>query len=313
VRAFAAGTLLALFTSAFLAAGCARESDPDFDARVPEPAHVQSHPVVVFDEGHHNVHTAAGAYEPFADLLRADGYTVRATKSPFTTEQLADVAVLVIAGARGANDAGDEPAFAESESDAIERWVKGGGALLLVTDHWPYGSAVVSLARRFGVAMGAGMVEDSIWYDHERGTSHIVFSLQNGSLRDHPIVRGRGDPEHLRRILTFTGQSVAADSPAVAFLRLAEAATERPPGPPTVTKKGGDVRVDMEYGEPVPVTGRAQGLALEHGEGRVVVLGEAGMLRAQKERDGTLVGMNVPGYDNRQLALNVMRWLSHAL
>jgi hypothetical protein len=37
------------------------------------------------------------------------------------------------------------------------------------------------------------------------------------------------------------------------------------------------------------------------------------MLRAQKEKDGSLVGMNVPGYDNRQLALNVVRWLSRAL
>jgi hypothetical protein len=45
----------------------------------------------------------------------------------------------------------------------------------------------------------------------------------------------------------------------------------------------------------------------------VVVLGEAGMLRAQRERNGQLVGMNVPGYDNRQMALNIMHWLSRIL
>ena len=45
-------------------------------------------------------------------------------------------------------------------------------------------------------------------------------------------------------------------------------------------------------------------------EGRIVILGEAGMLRAQRESSGSLVGMNVPGYDNRQLALNIMHWLS---
>jgi len=44
-----------------------------------------------------------------------------------------------------------------------------------------------------------------------------------------------------------------------------------------------------------------------------VVLGEAGMLRAQRDRNGAPVGMNVPGYDNRQLALNIMHWLSRAL
>jgi hypothetical protein len=37
------------------------------------------------------------------------------------------------------------------------------------------------------------------------------------------------------------------------------------------------------------------------------------MLRAQRDRNGTRVGMNVPGDDNRQLALNIMHWPSRAL
>jgi protein-S-isoprenylcysteine O-methyltransferase Ste14 len=69
----------------------------------------------------------------------------------------------------------------------------------------------------------------------------------------------------------------------------------------------------MEYGAPVAAGGRAQGLALEVQTGRVVILGEAGMLRAQRGRNGERVGMNVPGCDNRQLALNIMRWLSRVL
>ncbi len=43
--------------------------------------------------------------------------------------------------------------------------------------------------------------------------------------------------------------------------------------------------------------------------GRVVVMGEAAELSAQligTER----FGMNVPGLDNRQMALNILRWLS---
>jgi hypothetical protein len=38
------------------------------------------------------------------------------------------------------------------------------------------------------------------------------------------------------------------------------------------------------------------------------------MLRAQRDRKGTRVGMNVPGYDNRQLALNIFGnacWAEH--
>jgi hypothetical protein len=37
------------------------------------------------------------------------------------------------------------------------------------------------------------------------------------------------------------------------------------------------------------------------------------MLRAQRERSGSQVGMNVPGYDNKQLALNIVHWLSRVL
>jgi hypothetical protein len=95
---------------------------------------------------------------------------------------------------------------------------------------------------------------------------------------------------------------------------LSDAAVDRPASNPTVEKSGGDVRVIVNYGDPVSAKGRAQGLAVEVGKGRVVVLGEAGMLSAQRNGPGgSPVGMNFPGYDNRQLALNIMHWLSRLL
>jgi hypothetical protein len=268
---------------------------------------------VLYDEGHLNTHTADAGYEPFAQLVRHDGYELRVTREPVTARSLAGAAVLVAVCPRGANDANDAPAFSGAETTALAQWVRRGGSLLLVTDHWPYGAAAEPLARAFGVQMGKGMVEDSAHCDPERGDSHLVFSSENGLLRDHPIVRGRNAGERIRRVLTFTGQSVQGPPGAVAFLALSDAAAERPPGVPSVDKRGGDVRVSMEYGEPVSAKGRAQGLALDVGRGRIVILGEAGMLRAQRDRHGSRVGMNVPGYDNRQLALNVMHWLSRAL
>ena len=36
-------------------------------------------------------------------------------------------------------------------------------------------------------------------------------------------------------------------------------------------------------------------------EGRVVLLDEAGILRMHRDGRGSPVGMNLPGYDNRQL------------
>lgn len=173
-------------------------------------------------------------------------------------------------------------------------------------DHWPYGLAARSLAQRFDVDVRGGFVEDPAHHEAQRGTSHLVFSEENGLLRAHPITRG------VKRVLTFTGTSVRGSAGAVAFLALSDSATERPPGPARVEQDGDNNRVLMEYGDPQPAGGRAQGIALEFGRGRVVVLGEAGMLRAQRDRSG-LVGMNVPGHDNRQLALNIMHWLSRAL
>jgi hypothetical protein len=40
------------------------------------------------------------------------------------------------------------------------------------------------------------------------------------------------------------------------------------------------------------------GDSLEIGEGRVLVLGKAGMLSAQRDRRGSPVEMNFPGYNN---------------
>jgi hypothetical protein len=62
---------------------------------------------------------------------------------------------------------------------------------------------------------------------------------------------------------------------------------------------------------PASAAGRAQGIAMKFGAGRVVVLGEAGMLSAQiVGPQHVAFGMNRPGIDNRQLALNIMHWLS---
>lgn len=290
-----------------------RPYDTKFDHRIPDPAYAAGGPVVLFDEGHRNTHTTTAGYKPLADLLSSDGYRVRVLHQALSSPDLEGASVLVLALARGANDANDDPAYSEAEQAIVEEWVRTGGALLLVTDHWPYGAAVSSFARRFGIEMGAGMAQDPAHHDPERGDSHLVFSLENGLLQDHPIVRGRSPAEQVRRVLTFTGQSIRGPGDAVPFLSLSGEATERPPGPPRVERVGGDVRVQMEYGEPISAAGRAQGLALEIGSGRVVVLAEAGMLRAQRPKKGLPVGMNAPGYDNRQLALNIMHWLSRLL
>ena len=54
--------------------------------------------------------------------------------------------------------------------------------------------------------------------------------------------------------------------------------------------------------------GRSQALAFSFRGGRVVVLADAAMLTAL----GASSGFDAPGLDNRQLAANILRWLSES-
>ena len=113
---------------------------PYFDVSVAHPAYTEKHPSVLFDEAHHNFHTASGRYKAFADLVTNDGYRVVPNKEVLTPEGLADRNILIIANAM-ADRGNAKSAFTESECDCVQNWVKTGGSLLLITDHEPFGSA----------------------------------------------------------------------------------------------------------------------------------------------------------------------------
>ncbi len=268
-----------------------QKSDPDFDARVEKPAYPSAGPRVLFDEAHRNFHTADGRYKPFADLIRNDGYQVTANRETFTSDLLSKHDILVIANALGTPKKIDS-AFTDAECDTVRDWVRGGGALLLIADHYPMGHAAENLAKRFDVAMSKGMTDE---YD---------FTPQQGLAASHPIMRGRSSGEEIRRVRTFTGQSIRGPAGSVSLLTMPAGAQELTP----------DV-VDPENRDKAkkgPVAHPDQGIAFGFGKGRVVVLAEAGMLSAQLVR-GEKFGMNVPDIDNRQLALNIMHWLSGLL
>jgi hypothetical protein len=308
--------LLSILSLSFAlgAASCSSgdQVDSNFDTRVSTPAYTDNGPRVLFDEAHHNIHRAGKSYRPFVELIESDGYRVTPGTGRVTAESLIPYQVLVVACAMGTNERNDDLAFNDAECAAIRDWVFGGGAFLFITDHYPTGDAVENLAARFGVHMNQGVAEDSVQYDASFDPTHIVFSRQNGGLGRHPIVNGGGASQPVNRVLTFTGQALRADS-ATAFLVLSPSAVARP-AQPKVERRGGDVFVNVEYGRASSATGWSQGLALEYGKGRVVVLGEAAMLTARLHRfDGRPIGMNTPGYDNRPLALNIMHWLTRAL
>jgi hypothetical protein len=268
--------------------------DPDFDSRVEHPAFTGTGPEILFDEAHENFHTIEGGYKPFADLLRSDGYLIRANRSPFAASTFTGVSTLVIVNALGANGHETRSAFTDSECAAVTDWVASGGSLLLVADHSPFGSAARKLAESFGVKMFLRFARDdqnSDW-DNER----LVFSRSNGLLIDHPITEGRNSSERLSRVVTFTGQSLTGPPGSVPFLKLADNAYDW---------ESRKIRYSAR--------GHAQGIAFQFGKGRVVVLGEAAVLTAQIDPLGFKFGMNRPGSDDKQLALNIMHWLSDLL
>ena len=313
-------TIAILVLAVTLLPVCARGqqmADPNFKTRVEHPAYTQGPPRVVIDEAHHNFHTAGGRYKPFADLLRSDGYEVVPGTTKFKPGGLAGVSVLVIANALGAesSDNASSPAFTAAECDVVRDWVRGGGSLLLIADHTPFGAAAEAMAQHFGVTLGKGFVFDR---NHSADNpTALVFSRDNGLLGEHPLLSGRTPDEQVKRVVAFTGESLTVPEGAAALMKLGPDAQESPSRDALgKALEGADAAAALAR----PAGGRAQGLVMRFGRGRVAMFGEAAMFSAQvihfkeggQEREFKM-GMNVAGNDDRQLLLNVMHWLSGLL
>lgn len=271
-------------------------ADPNFQPKVARPTFTKKHPKVLFDEAHYNFHTAGERYKPFAQLISADGYQVISNKEKFCKTLLQGYDILVIANALG--EERGLSAFTDDECDAVRNWVTGGGSLLLIADHTPFGAAAKALSTRFGVEMSTAYTGDRTNYDKtvpdELG--QLVFTRENNLLTDNAITNGRNPAEHVNRVITFTGQSLSIPKDSIAFLKLSDSAFDVLPSDET---------------KELSAANRAQGVALKLKKGRVVVLGEAAMLSAQlTAKAHKPMGMNYPNIDNQQLALNVMHWLS---
>jgi len=123
-------------------------------------------------------------------------------------------------------------------------------------------------------------------------------------------MRGRSPSEHVKRVRTYTGQSMAGPPGSVALLKVTDRAQDLMLGPKGMS---GSVPDSLKRS----AAGRAQAIAFTVGKGRVVMIGETTIFAAQlvpwSAGQICKVGMNAPGFDNRQLALNVLHWLAHGL
>ena len=137
-------------------------------------------PVVCFDEGHDNAHTLADGFWPFADLIRRDGYVVRATK--LDRESLEQCRIVIIAA----------PRTAVAIVDEVRTWVSEGGSLLLVVDRGGV-AAASSLAAAFAVVLS------------DAAATPARFAAADRTLRAHSIARGRHAKESASHVMTFAG------------------------------------------------------------------------------------------------------------
>ncbi|MEX0313173.1 MAG: hypothetical protein AB3N18_03275 [Allomuricauda sp.] len=297
---------LICYTLCIITSCTLQKPDKRYDITVTEPTFVNKSPKVLYDEAHLNTHKANRTYKPFIDLIVNDGYVVSINKEKFSTKQLLNYDLLVICNAKSdKTQPRDIGAFTKKECKILNQWVNDGGSLLLIADHHPFGLANKSLALTFGVEMGCGTVRDASDSNKNR-KGEIEFSRKNRLLEEHPINYGNHASERINTVITFTGQSLKGNKETKSLLKLGPNAMEvRPDSLWNVKGKN-----YISFSQPKSVKGLSQAISVEYGKGKVVVLGEAAALSAQK-LFGRKFGMNYPkNTDNRQFALNIMHWLT---
>ncbi len=277
--------------------------DPDFDARIKNPAYTNSHPMIMLDRGHFNLGTAVGKSidKYFAEIFATDGYAVVRNDGRFQASGLRSLRVLVVAVPSSSEYPAPGSALTHEEVETVASWVDAGGALLLIFDHYPLAAAVETLANRFGVQVQLGAASDDAHALDSPGSWAwtIEYTRKNGFLSRHPITEGRNQSERLNRVVTFGGSSLSAHDAKDEFLKLSASAR------------------NIQYADGAPSDAKAltaQGAAFHFGRGRVVMLADANTVAAQvahfPNARPVRIGMGREGSDNLQLLLNIVHWLS---
>lgn len=258
-------------------------------------------PVVFIDEGHFNFHTKNGRYKSFSNILEKDGYKVLAYKGPFELNKLSEGKILVISNAL--NEINTEEwvvpnpsAFTKQEIQILESWVSNGGNLFLIADHMPMAGAATDLAAVFGFEFTNGFVFST------RAKGPAFFKRNDKTLGENSITIGRTPAENVNQIASFTGQAFKIPTDAASILTFNKDYINMLPDTAWVFNDK-----TIKYN----VEGWSQGAYKKHGNGRIVVFGEAAMFSAQLAGPNKIkMGMNNSSApENYQLLLNIIHWL----
>jgi len=274
--------------------------DTSFNVNVAKPTYT-SNKTFLYDEAHRNFHRSNGTYQAFTKLLVNDGLKMEVNRKSFDSVDLAKYDLLVIANPMPVKDTS---AYTSWEIEAVYNYVQNGGALLVITDHFPVSKLNEALLSRFGVQSTIGTVEDSVTSDKTvKGDPRLVFSKQNGLLPENKFTK------NVTKVISFTGQGLKGPDVATSLLDFSKHAYYQPMQL-IQQRKGNDLDIKVKFGKPVSAQGWSQALAFPSGKGRVIVTGEAAMLTAQKDPlKNQRFGMNYGNNDNKQLLMNMIHWL----
>ena len=178
---------------------------------------------------------------------------------------------------------------------AIKEWVKSGGSLFLIIDHAPHPKTAESLATSFGIETHNVVTLDSLTKDLTVKTPTLLFTKQHNLLGTHPILKG------VDSVTTYTGSSLKGPTNSQPLLILPSTTFDQ------------DIDLSTKKQRFCSAAGRVQGLAMEFGKGRIVVIAEAGMFTSKPGTGLYIIGTEgIARKDrgNRQFALNIVKWLA---
>jgi hypothetical protein len=259
--------------------------DEAFDPPIAAPAfRAGKGPAVVVDQSHGNVVSLETYFRPVGRFLGKDGYVIRPGTAPFTQKTLTEARILVIANAQAPQGApAGTPAFSAAEARAVEAWVGRGGGLLLIADRAPFGAPARSLASAFGVILD----DNTILRKGEDGRPDGVLAIDVAADGDksHPVFVG------VSRVVYVVGESLDG------------------PGPVLRAPKGTYGGPTNQAADGPSAAGKPLVLAFSHGQGRVVVIGDAGIASAFGSAGGA-AHRGISEADNALFVRNVFRWLA---
>lgn len=297
--------LMVSFCSGTLKAQQLADTEFHYDNKNPAFA-ANKGPKLLIDKAH-SPYVARGAYGPFLNLLREDGFQTNSLETKFTVKSLADTQILVVVNAYKKTYSQfsimQPPAAHDAdEIEVINDWVLKGGRLLIIADHAPFAGGTSALAEKFGFIFFNGYVLEEAALPFRHG--HINYRINKGLNQKHPIVRGNFVEEEVSQLYTFTGSAFIPPAKAQSLLTI-------PKG--FVVLMTQSTR-ESDKAPRIDVSGLSAGSTLAHGDGRVAVFAEAAAFTAQVVNKLKTMGMNNPnGAKNPIFALATMRWLAEGL